>query len=127
MNAVVEYLSALEADLKTGVAGEHAYRGALKTLVETLWPSLTATNEPKRTAIGAPDFVVSDPNGIPVGHIEAKDLDKDLDDKLYAKQFGRYLHALDNVVITDYLIFRLYRSGKLVMETRIGRTENGKN
>ena len=126
MNAVVEYLSALEADLKTGLAGEHAYRGALKTLLETLWPNLTATNEPKRTAVGAPDFVVSDPNGIPVGHIEAKDLDKDLDDKLYAKQFGRYLHALDNVVITDYLLFRLYRSGNLVMETRIGRTEGGK-
>ncbi len=126
MNAVVEYLSALETDLKTGAAGEHAYRGALKTLVETLWPKLTATNEPKRTAVGAPDFVVSDPNHIPVGYIEAKDLDKDLDDKLYAQQFGRYLHAFDNVLITDYLRFRLYRSGERVMEARIGRTENGK-
>ena len=50
------YLHQLSAALKAGNATEHTHRPALKALVEALDATVTATNEPKRIACGAPDF-----------------------------------------------------------------------
>ena len=52
------YLKAIEAALAAGNATEHTHRLALKALIEALGPGITAVNEPKSIACGAPDFVV---------------------------------------------------------------------
>ncbi len=54
-----DYLHKLERALKRGDATEHTHRPALKELIEALDDKLIATNEPKRSDCGAPDYVVS--------------------------------------------------------------------
>ena len=52
------YMKAVGQALAQGQATEHTYRPALKALLEAHAPAVTATNEPKRVACGAPDFVI---------------------------------------------------------------------
>jgi hypothetical protein len=52
------YLQQLAAALKAGNATEHTHRPALKALMEALDATITATNEPKRIACRAPDYIV---------------------------------------------------------------------
>jgi hypothetical protein len=51
------YLASIETALKAGNATEHTHRPTLKTLLESLVPDITATNEPKHIDCGAPDFM----------------------------------------------------------------------
>lgn len=56
---VLEYLRKLERALKRGDSTEHTHRGALTELLEALNDKIIATNEPKRSDCGAPDYVIS--------------------------------------------------------------------
>jgi hypothetical protein len=71
-------------------------------------PGVEVTNEPQRFECGAPDFILKR-KGIPVGYIEAKDIGKPLDGRQFLGQFERYRTSLRNLIITDYLEFRLFR------------------
>lgn len=113
MKAISDYLSSIDQALKAGNATEHTHRPALKTLVEALRPKIIATNEPTRIACGAPDYIVSS-SDIPLGYIEAKDVGINLDKVEEGSQLGRYRGSLRNLILTDYLEFRLYRNGELV-------------
>lgn len=114
------YLRTVEKDLAAGIATEHTYRPALKALIEALGDGVVATNEPKQIRCGAPDFIVSRDN-LPLGYIEAKDVDKNLDQIGNDEQLKRYRDGLANLILTDYLEFRRYHNGDLVQECRIGR------
>ena len=97
--------------LSTGHATEHSYRPALQELVETFGRKGTkAINEPTHVACGAPDFIVEH-RGVPVGHIECKDVGADLDRAENSEQLKRYRDALPNLILTDYIEFRWYYSG----------------
>ena len=99
----------IERELQAGNATEHTHRPALKTFLESLISAVTATNEPKRVECGAPDFVISRNAAhgpMTVGYVEAKDVGKNLDDIEGSDQMKRYLSALPNLVLTDYLEFR---------------------
>ena len=122
---IAEYLKEVSKRYKTGISREHSYRGDLQTLVESLVTGIIATNEPARISCGAPDYVITK-NNIPLGYIEAKDLDDDLDNKNHKEQFDRYRNSLNNLIITNYLEFRFYRDGEKVTTIRIGHIENGK-
>jgi len=67
------YLKELMAAVKVGNATEHTHRAALQALILSFGNKLTVTNEPKRIACGAPDFVISQ-NLQELGYIEAKDI-----------------------------------------------------
>ena len=58
-NPIDLYRRQIEKALQTGNATEHNPRPALKKLIESLASGITATNEPKHEACGAPDFIVS--------------------------------------------------------------------
>ena len=60
MNPVKAYLRDIERQLATGMATEHTHRAALQALVESFKKGVTATNEPTRSACGAPDYIVTD-------------------------------------------------------------------
>jgi predicted helicase len=121
-----DYLGKVERDYKRGIATEHSYRGTLQDLLETLNSSVTATNEPKRIKCGAPDYVIERNRGtntFTIGYVEAKDAGMNLDEierdsrlsepkTREGKQLKRYLHALDNLVFTNYLEFRWYLHGE---------------
>jgi predicted helicase len=121
---ITNYISEVNKLFKAGNATEHSYRPALKTLLEAL-TNCTATNEPKRIACGAPDYIITDRN-VTVGYVEAKDIPVNLNDKSLKEQFERYRHSLDNLIITNYLIFRWYVKGEPVEEIAIGRENENK-
>lgn len=118
------YLSAVEHALKAGNATEHTHRPALKALIESIDLQVTATNEPKRIACGAPDYIITR-DGLTIGYIEAKDVGKSLSETEGTDQLKRYCRALDNLILTDYLVFRWYVDGKLRQETRLAQPQAG--
>ena len=122
-----EYLTSLNKRLATGRAREHAYRGDLEKLLETILPDdFRVINEPSQvTGVGNPDFLIRNQNGVAVGYIEAKDVGKDIDHRDYQEQFNRYRRGLDNLIITDYLRFDFYQNGELIHTVSIGELGNG--
>ncbi len=112
-----------------GYSTEHTFRGDLQQLIETIVPDIRATNEPKRQACGAPDYILTK-GEIPVGFIEAKDIDdKDISGVKKTgnkEQFDRYKASLNNLIFTDYLNFLLYREGEFITKITIGEiTDKG--
>lgn len=121
---ITEYINELNKEYKTGRATEHSYRGYLQNLIKSIVPSVMVTNEPIRIKCGAPDYIITK-NDIPVGYIEAKDLNNKLDDKHYKEQFDRYRKSLTNLIITDYIDFWLYIDGEFIRKIRIGEVVGG--
>jgi len=127
-NPIDVYRREIERELQAGNATEHTHRPALKTLIESLAPGVTATNEPKQVECGAPDFIVSRkaPHGpVTLGHIEAKDVGKPLDEIEKSDQLKRYLPALPNLILTDYLEFRWYVNGEHRHTARLAHVAKG--
>lgn len=124
--AIASYLAEVSAQLATGHAAEHAYRPALKQLVESFGGN-TAVNDPKRSEHGAPDFVfLRDSNeNVRLGHAEAKDIGVNLDKIEKTEQLTRY-SGYAKLFLTDYLEFRFYRSGKHQVTIRIADVKDGK-
>lgn len=121
---IQEYLENIDRRFNTGISREHAYRGDLQNLIESLAAGALATNEPARIECGAPDFIIT-VSDIPVGYIEAKDIGKDLTSKDFKEQFDRYRKSLNNLLITDYLDFRLYVDGEFVTSVKIAEINGG--
>src|SRR6266853_4421486 len=110
---IEEYLRKLEHALKRGDATEHTHRSALKDLLEALDDKVIATNEPKRSQCGAPDYVVSRKRDqLSLGYIEAKGIGEDLAEAERSEQLKRYLAALPNLLLTDYVEFRWFVNGE---------------
>jgi predicted helicase len=132
-NEITKYIAEVNRAYQSGSATEHTYRPALQRLLESIaaaqtLPQLKAlqfTNEPKRIACGAPDFIVTR-NDIPIGYIEAKDVCVDLNGKACKAQFDRYKQALDNIIFTDYIDFHRYLKTELVESVRVADVKDGK-
>ncbi|NTW69391.1 MAG: DNA methyltransferase [Chlorobiaceae bacterium] len=122
---IQEYIDTINKRYKAGNATEHSYRGDLQNLLKSLLPQIDVTNEPQRIACGAPDYILTRKE-IPVGYIEAKDIGKSLDNKLYKEQFARYRSSLSNLIITDYIEFRFYRDGALLTSLVLADVQTGK-
>ncbi|WP_026461432.1 type ISP restriction/modification enzyme [Adhaeribacter aquaticus] len=122
--SISEYLEKINIRFKTGISREHSYRGDLQTLLESIAKDVLVTNEPARVACGAPDYIITRKD-IPVGYIEAKDLGKPLNSKDYKEQFDRYKTSLNNLIITDYLDFWLFKDGEFVTSIKIAEIQNG--
>lgn len=115
---IQNYLQECHTLFNSGKATEHSYRPALQKLIAQLAPEIQVTNEPKRIACGAPDYILTR-NDLPIGYIEAKDIGVDLHHKTLQEQFARYKSALDNLIITDYLQFEFYRDGERIAHIRL--------
>ena len=128
MSAIGEYIKAIEKAYRTGDATEHTHRPALKFLLEAVGKGITAANEPKRIACGSPDFQIAR-RGVPLGHVETKDIGTDLDEMQRGKgpsggQFTRYCDGLPNWVLTDYLEFHWFVGGEKRMTARVGEADD---
>jgi predicted helicase len=126
---LAQYIDNINQRYKLGNATEHTFRGDLQTLLESLVPTIRATNEPKRQSCGAPDYILTKKD-IPIGFIEAKDIgDKDLEGSKKTgnkEQFDRYKVSLSNLIFTDYLNFLLYRDGQFITKIAIAEiTDKG--
>lgn len=105
------YISNITKAYNAGNATEHTYRPALKELIDSFVTGIVATNEPRRVACGAPDYIITKGH-TPLGYIEAKDIGKLLAEVEKSEQLKRYLESLGNLVLTDYLEFRWYVAGQ---------------
>jgi hypothetical protein len=125
---IEQYIDNINKRYKLGNATEHTFRGDLQTLIESIVPTIRATNEPKRQTCGAPDYILTKKE-IPVGFIEAKDIgDKDLEGAKKTgnkEQFDRYKASLNNLIFTDYLDFHLYIDGVFITKIAIAEMQNG--
>lgn len=124
-----QYIKNINQRYNLGNATEHTFRGDLQQLIESLVPTIRATNEPKRQSCGAPDYILTKKD-IPVGFIEAKHIgDNDLDGKKRTgnkEQFDRYKTSLNNLIFTDYIDFHLYNDGELITKISIAEiTDKG--
>jgi len=54
-----EYISNLTKHYNSKIATEHSYRGSLEDLIKFLVSNVSVTNEPKRQACGAPDYIIA--------------------------------------------------------------------
>lgn len=125
-----DYLKEIEKYYKLGIAKEHSYRSTLQTMLPKLVPGITAVNEPKRVACGAPDYAVLRSTGgssLTIGYIEAKDIGVPLDKIEKDEQLKRYLHALDSLILTDYLEFRWYVKGDKQLTARLATPHGGRS
>jgi predicted helicase len=118
--SISNYIQAIHKELAAGNTTEHSLRPALKTLLESLKPGITATNEPQHiTAVGAPDFRIRQ-NQLTTGYVECKDIGKNLDEAIKTDQLKRYLSSLNNLILTDYLEFRWFVHGELRLTVWLG-------
>ncbi|MDI6891904.1 MAG: N-6 DNA methylase [Actinomycetota bacterium] len=105
---------------------EESFYPALKRLIEEcakLSPEQVGTSAlvlPKKTEIGIPDFRIGK-NGEIVGYIEAKPPDTNLREVQDSEQLKRYRDSLPNLILTNFLEFRLYRSGDPIDKVEVGR------
>jgi len=105
---------------------EESFYPALRNLLEKCAQVLPFTGkptvlvQPKKTDVGIPDFLIRK-NGEVVGYIEAKFPDKDLREAEASGQLKRYLESLPNLILTNFLWFRLYRDGNLIEKVEVGR------
>jgi hypothetical protein len=118
--SIRNYLQTVEDNLVTGDATEHTHRAALEALLEGIDEGVTAINEPRRIACGAPDFIVTR-GQTPIGYVEAKDVGANLDIAGRSEQLTRYRESLNNLILTDYLTFHRYLEGDLCETARLGR------
>lgn len=119
------YLRKIEAARKLGNDTEHTHRPALHALLESLDEAVIVTNEPKRIKCGAPDLVVTrKKDSLVLGYVEAKDVGVSLDEAAKSEQVKkRYLPALPNFLLCDYLEFRWFVDGQMREKFRLAEAK----
>ena len=132
MTATNDYLNAIERELQAGNATEHSYRPMLQRFLNE-WsrdfaPTVdyNITNEPQRIAGNAPDFLIQR-GDLSLGWIETKPLGTNLDAEEKSEQLQRYRKAFPNLILTDYLEFRLYSAGERCHSVRVADMDRTTN
>lgn len=122
------YLNKITETYLRGDAREESYYETLSVFLKQFGESrkfrLDITTLPKKTEAGNPDFRVWDGKQHITGYIEAKDpMVRDLDKIERSEQLGRYRSTFPNVILTNFLEFRLYRDGELTDKVTIGEPQ----
>ncbi len=119
---LTHYLQSLQVNFQRG--GERSHYPTLKALIDDAMIGINAVIEEKGNQAGIPDFTVRK-NGQLVGYIEAKDINKNLDNEEKTEQLKRYRESSvgQNLILTNYLEFRWYVDGKLKQKAAIAYLE----
>src|SRR3989338_7087314 len=121
------YLKQLYEVSNRGDAREESYYSALAGFLQEYTASINKKNIhittlPKRTDAGNPDFRIWDGAQHIIGYIEAKaPINEHLDQVETTEQLKRYLKTFPNLILTNFLEFRLYRNGEQIERVSIGR------
>jgi type I restriction-modification system DNA methylase subunit len=75
---------------------------------------------PRKTEVGIPDFRIGKDGEI-IGYIEAKSPDTDLGEVEDSEQLKRYRNSLPNLILTNFLEFRIYKFGHPTDKVQVGR------
>ncbi len=121
------YLKELAAVARQGDAREESFYSALSAMLgetarEIGVDQARVTTLPKATDAGNPDFRVWNGRDRIIGYIEAKRPGEErLDAVERSEQLKRYRATFPNLILTNFLEFRLYRDGELTETTEIGQ------
>jgi len=124
--ALSSYFKEIHTIYTGGDFREESFYHALKGLIEEcsqLVPTQAGANAlvlPRKTEAGIPDFRIGK-NGEIVGYIEAKLPDANLREVEDTEQLKRYRDSLPNLILTNFLEFRLYRYGSPIDKVEVGR------
>jgi very-short-patch-repair endonuclease len=122
-----QYLEELKLFAQPGDAREESFYPALENLIRKVASVLgrheiRVTPQPRPTEAGNPDFRVWDGTSRIVGYIEAKPPTEELLDRIEdSEQLQRYRSTFPNLILTNFLEFRLYRDGQRVAVAQLGR------
>jgi hypothetical protein len=130
MKKTILFNNYLKKLLDVNVAGdarEESFYATLEEMVKQMAASserdnIHITTLPKPTEAGNPDFRVW--NGIDriIGYIEAKRPGEEYLDQIEeSEQLRRYRSTFPNLILTNFLEFRLYRNGELIDKVLLGR------
>ena len=126
-NLLEQYLENLTSTYIRGDAREESYYKHLDYLIKQYAEiqkikNVDVTILPKKTEAGNPDFRIWDGKNHVIGYIEAKIPSvTNLDYVEGTEQLNRYCSTFPNVILTNFFEFRLYRDGKRIAQTMIGR------
>lgn len=114
-----EYVEKILEVARQGDAREESFYSALETLLKDIADSknrknVHVTSQPKKTDAGNPDFRIWDGKQKIIGYVEAKAPDKNLDDVEETTQMKNYKSLFPNLILTNFLEFRLYRNSSLI-------------
>jgi hypothetical protein len=121
------YLDRLAAIHRTADVREESFYPALAELITQAAqrigrPHVQVTIQPRPTEAGNPDFRVWDGTSRIIGYIEAKPPSEGLLDRLEAsEQLQRYRSTFPNLILTNFLEFRLYRQGQRIAVATLGQ------
>lgn len=122
-----EYLKKLAEISQRGDAREESYYSTLADLIQKIaldsgHASVEITSQPRSTDGGNPDFRVWNGHDQIIGYIEAKPPEKEWLDQIESSdQLRRYRETWPNLILTNFLEFRLYRQGARVDAALLGR------
>ncbi|MEK7397130.1 MAG: N-6 DNA methylase [Candidatus Poribacteria bacterium] len=124
MEILKPYLQRLCEIASHGDAREESYYSAVEELLKEYAKladkkDVQVTTLPKKTEAGNPDFRIWDGKQHIVGYIEAKAPSVNLDSIQNSEQIKRYLDTFPNLVLTNFLEFRLFRDGELIDKCNI--------
>jgi hypothetical protein len=124
MEILKPYLQNLSDTASHGDAREESFYSTLVQLLKEYAVSIDrkdvdVTTLPKKTEAGNPDFRIWDGKQHIVGYIEAKEPNVDLDKAEKSTQLKRYLDTFPNLILTNFLEFRLFRNGELIDKCNI--------
>ncbi|MEA3313049.1 MAG: type ISP restriction/modification enzyme, partial [Caldisericota bacterium] len=123
------YIKKIWQKYSQGDAREESYYSILEDLLNTYSKlskrnNVIVTTLPKKTEAGNPDFRIWDGTEQITGYIEAKaPTVKNLDEIEVTEQLKRYLENFPNIILTNFLEFRLYRNGKLIDSVTVARQD----
>jgi len=105
---------------------EESFYPSFKRLIEDCFqslekqPGVNVLVLPRKTEAGIPDFRIGK-NGEIIGYVEAKTPNTNLNDVEDSEQLKRYRNSLPNLILTNFLEFRLYRFGNRIDKVEVGR------
>ena len=127
------YLKALAETNQRGDAREESFYPALRDMLLNVAQAVSLSQAggkspvavtvlPKATDAGNPDFRRWTGTDRIIGYIEAKKpTEEHLDRVEDSEQLRRYRATFPNLILTNFLEFRLYRNGELVATALLGR------
>ena len=121
------YLKTLAAVARQGDAREESFYPALADMLKEMAcatgkTDVHVTTLPRPTEGGNPDFRLWNGTDRIIGYVEAKKpTEERLDSIGNSEQLKRYRATFPNLILTNFLEFRLYRNGDLVQTVLAGR------
>ena len=121
------YLKNLAAVARQGDAREESFYPALADMLKEMATAtgktdVHVTTLPRPTEGGNPDFRLWNGTDRIIGYVEAKKpTEERLDSIEKSEQLQRYRATFPNLILTNFLEFRLYRNGERIQTVQAGR------